>query len=173
MYYAILSANTTSAMDSSALNSSAMDSSALDSSAREAALRKRRERDRIRRASESSEQREARLSRRRLADRERDKEEIGTFALGRVLNRVRRDSLSEDLRIEKELGRVADRRLRRNGKLRLARRRVADRSRRVSQYMYIIIILLKFTHVSNYDNSKALHAIYMLLSAIGMWLKYK
>ena len=25
----------------------------------------------------------------------------------------------------------------------------------------------------NYDNSKALHAIYMLLSAIGMWLKYK
>ena len=96
--------------------------------------------------------------------------EIGTFALGRVLNRVRRDSLSADLRIEKELGRVADRRLRRK---RLARRRVADRSRRVSQYMYIIIILLKFTHVSNYDNSKALHAIYMLLSAIGMWLKYK
>ena len=103
----------------------------------------------------------------------RIEKEIGTFALGRVLNRVRRDSLSEDLRIEKELGRVADRRLRRKGKLRLARRRVADRSRRVSQYMYIIIILLKFTHVSNYDNSKALHAIYMLLSAIGMWLKYK
>ena len=103
----------------------------------------------------------------------RIEKEIGTFALGRVLNRVRRDSLSADLRIEKELGRVADRRLRRKGKLRLARRRVADRTRRVSQYMYIIIILLKFTHVSNYDNSKALHTIYMLLSAIGMWLKYK
>ena len=79
----------------------------------------------------------------------RIEKEIGTFALGRVLNRVRRDSLSADLRIEKELGRVADRRLRRKGKLRLASRRVADRSRRVSQYMYIIIILLKFTHVSN------------------------
>ena len=39
---------------------------------------------------------------------------------------MRRDSLSEDLRIEKELGRVADRRLRRKGNLRLARRRVAD-----------------------------------------------
>ena len=51
---------------------------------------------------------------------------------GRVLNKGRRDSLSTDLRIEKEQGRVADRRLRRKG----SRRRFADRSRRVSQYMY-------------------------------------
>ena len=50
----------------------------------------------------------------------------------------------------------------------LARRRYADRSRRVSQYMYIIIILLKFSHVSNYDNSKALHATcYYLLLPCG------
>ena len=34
---------------------------------------------------------------------------------GRVLNKGRRDSLSADLRIEKEQGRVADRRLRRKG----------------------------------------------------------
>ena len=73
----------------------------------------------------------------------RIEKEIGTFVLGRVLNRVRRDSLSEDLRIEKELGRVADRRLQRKGKLRLARRRVADRSRRVSQYMYKIYSRVK------------------------------
>ena len=43
---------------------------------------------------------------------------------GRVLNKGRRDSLSADLRIEKEQGRVADRRLRRKG----SRRRFADRS---------------------------------------------
>ena len=43
----------------------------MDSSAREAVLRKRRERDRNRRANESSEQREARLSESRLAYRER------------------------------------------------------------------------------------------------------
>ena len=70
----------------------------------------------------------------------RIEKEIGTFALGRVLSKGRRDSLSADLRIKKEQGRVADRRLRRKGKFRLARRRFADRSRRVSQYMYIIII---------------------------------
>ena len=74
---------------------------------------KKRKRSEPSRASESSEQREARLFRRRLADREK----IGTFALGRVLSRGRRDSLSADLRIEKEQGRVADRRLRRKGKL--------------------------------------------------------
>ena len=34
---------------------------------------------------------------------------------GRVLNKGRRDTLSADLRIEKEQGRVADRRLRRKG----------------------------------------------------------
>ena len=34
---------------------------------------------------------------------------------GRVLNKGRRDSLSADLRIEKDQGRVADRRLRRKG----------------------------------------------------------
>ena len=47
----------------------------------------------------------------------RIEKEIGTFALGRVLNKGRRDSLSADLRIEKEQGCVADRRLGRKGKL--------------------------------------------------------
>ena len=130
----------------------------MDSSAREAAVRNRRERDPNRRVSESSEQREARLSRRRLADKERDRD-----------IRARESS-------EQSEARLSERRLvyRERGKLRLARCRVADRSSRcVSQYMYVVMILLKFSHVSNYDNSKALHAIYMLLSAIGMWLKYK
>ena len=47
------------------------------------------------------------------------KEEKGieTVALVRVLNKERLDSLSADLQIEKEQGRVADRRLPRKGKL--------------------------------------------------------
>ena len=72
------SAMDSSAMESSSVDSSSVDSSAVDSSAREAALRKRRERDRDRRAGESSEQREARLSRRKLADRERARARRGS-----------------------------------------------------------------------------------------------
>ena len=47
------------------------------------------------------------------------KEEKGieTVALVRILNKERLDSLGADLQIEKEQGRVADRRLPRKGKL--------------------------------------------------------
>ena len=93
-----------SSVDSSAMKSSSVDSSAVDSSAREAALCKRRERDRNRRARESSEQREARLSRRKLADRERTRarrrSETATqrdlrLAKRRIADRSRRVSQSQ------------------------------------------------------------------------------
>ena len=83
-----------------------MDSFAVDSSAREAALRKIRERDRDRRARESSEQREARLSRRKLADRERARARRGSetatqwevrLARRRIADRSRRVSQSQSI----------------------------------------------------------------------------
>ena len=117
--------------------------------------------DQNRRASESSEQREARLSRRRLADRERDRD-----IRARESSEQREARLSERRLAYRERARA--RRGSETATQREVRRRFADRSRRVSQYMYIIILLLKFTHVSNYDNSKALHATcYYLLLPCG------
>ena len=107
------SAMESSSVDSSAMESSSVDSSAVDSSAREAALRKRRERDRDRRAGESSEQREARLSIHRLADRERASAPRGSetatqrevrLARRRIADRSRRVSQSQSLE-EREAGR--------------------------------------------------------------------
>ena len=105
------SALNSSAMDSSAMDSSAMDSSAMDSSAREAAL------DFAKEEKEIGTVALVRVLNKGRLDSLGAEKEIGTFALGKVLNKGRRDSLSADLRIEKEQGRVADRRLRRKGKL--------------------------------------------------------
>ena len=100
------SAMESSSLDLSAMVSSSVDSSAVDSSAREAALGKRIERDRDRRARESSEQREARLSMHRLADRERARARRGSetatqkevrLARRRIADRSRRVSQSQSI----------------------------------------------------------------------------
>ena len=83
-----------SALDSSALDSSAMDSPAMDSSAMESSIRQRS-----------------------YVHFAKEEKGIETVTLVRVLNKERLDSLGADLQIEKEQGRVADRRLPRKGKL--------------------------------------------------------